>query len=344
MIAHPSRWPESLAAALVPPASREHVLGDLSECCRSPGQYLSTLASVLPGVILRQIRRRVSWGDGIGLMALLSGLALLVTMGVSGAPFFEESGAWGRLAVPWVVLICGCVLSAAYGPADQPRLWSGSGVALTILATIVTAALVGLPVVPVSIAVFVAVALHMAIAVPLLGTELRTKAVPPLTIDALPDQARRFQRTIRWRNARESVAAVVVLAMLGPPWRLGSGLDGLSHVLLYLGVLCMMYVLHFRAGSRKVPGGADPGSLLKFHQSELARQRDMLRRMPQWGLLPFVPGIVVSIVARWEPLVDAPTLVVVAVVFYVIWRLNRWAAQWLDERLAEAGALAERLQ
>lgn len=70
----------------------------------------------------------------------------------------------------------------------------------------------------------------------------------------------------------------------------------------------------------------------------------MLRTMPRWGLLPFVPGIVVAIVARWEPLVDAPTLVVVAAVFYAIWRLNRWAAHWLDERLAEAGALAERLQ
>lgn len=59
---------------LVPPASREHVLGDLAELYRSPGQYLWDALSVLPGVILGQIRRTTDPPRMLALTLVLVGM------------------------------------------------------------------------------------------------------------------------------------------------------------------------------------------------------------------------------------------------------------------------------
>ena len=53
----PSKKLEMLAAFLIPPASREEVLGDLHERYKSPGRYLFDAFSTAPFVILSRIRR-----------------------------------------------------------------------------------------------------------------------------------------------------------------------------------------------------------------------------------------------------------------------------------------------
>jgi hypothetical protein len=53
----PPELMEKIVRLLVPPATREHVMGDLSERYRSPRQYLTEVLRSLPFIIVSQIRR-----------------------------------------------------------------------------------------------------------------------------------------------------------------------------------------------------------------------------------------------------------------------------------------------
>lgn len=69
---HPPRWLEKLVAALIPPLSREHVLGDLSERYRSPGRYVAEALQALTGVLASQMRRTVAWPNALGMGYVLT--------------------------------------------------------------------------------------------------------------------------------------------------------------------------------------------------------------------------------------------------------------------------------
>jgi hypothetical protein len=129
---HPSRRLESVFAALLPPACREHVLGDLSECAETRGQYIGVFLAILPKVVVSAMRRKLRWGIGVGLMAGLSAVALAIAALVTRGPVLPEME-WLRWAAPWTVWVTGCALAAAYGPAGT-RLWSGWGVLISLVA------------------------------------------------------------------------------------------------------------------------------------------------------------------------------------------------------------------
>jgi hypothetical protein len=57
METHPPKLIEAIVERLVPPACREHVLGDLSERYESPGQYMMDAVRTIPLVIASQVRR-----------------------------------------------------------------------------------------------------------------------------------------------------------------------------------------------------------------------------------------------------------------------------------------------
>src|SRR5262245_36072085 len=57
METRPPALAERVVRALVPPASREHVLGDLDERYESPRQYVRDALATLPFVIGSRIRR-----------------------------------------------------------------------------------------------------------------------------------------------------------------------------------------------------------------------------------------------------------------------------------------------
>lgn len=60
---------ENMVRLLVPPASREHVMGDLSERYRSPRQYLMDAFQSLPLIIASQVRRTSNPGR-LGVVAV----------------------------------------------------------------------------------------------------------------------------------------------------------------------------------------------------------------------------------------------------------------------------------
>jgi hypothetical protein len=338
----PQRWLERLSTSVLPPGSREHVLGDLVECSGSRNDYLRNLASALPCVIVCQIRRRVSKGVVI-FNAIASAIALIVG---PKPPAFGTPADWIGLTVPWAIWVAGCVLAAAYGPAGNPGRSSHKVLAATYVAAVALAALVGVPITAVAVGFGVLIGLILVLSMPWLQTE---KLLQPLSIETLPDQARAFQKTIWWRNAREMAAALIVLTANVPDlWRGENMSDRASHGLLIAGTLFIMYYLRFRAGARQVPSDADARGVLRFHRAELVRQRDILRDVHRWYLLPFLPGILVGMVSKWGS--GASTLLTLAmmfaslcVMFYLIWRLNLWAATWLDGQVKQADVLNEQL-
>src|SRR5688500_1923195 len=57
MESRPPEVIERLVGLLIPPACREHVLGDLSERYSSPGQYVLDAMRAVPFVLASQVRR-----------------------------------------------------------------------------------------------------------------------------------------------------------------------------------------------------------------------------------------------------------------------------------------------
>lgn len=103
---------------LVPPASREHVLGDLAELYRSPGQYLWEALGVLPGVILGQIRRTTDTPRLLMLTLLLLGL-----LHVPGAT-------WLGALPPTVAVLVTQIIRHAYFPCTSRSFTAALGRAL----------------------------------------------------------------------------------------------------------------------------------------------------------------------------------------------------------------------
>jgi len=340
---HPSRRLETILAALLPPASREHVLGDLAECAESSGQYLGVFIAVLPKVVLSETRRKLRAGTGVALMAGLAAVALVVAALATRGSSMAIPGEWLRWAAPWAVWVAGCALAAAYGPAGT-RLWSGWGVLAALLASIGAAALAGAHVRGAAAAIVLATIAHMAITLPRVRgdiTRAMHAATPPLTLDTVRDRAQHFQRMIWWRNARESVAAIFLLgvnAFTLTTTSPDSPAAWAPPVLGLVGLSCVLYALHVKAGSRRVPDG-DTLAILRFHQAEIARQRDMLRLVPLWYLLPLAPGLLAATIVQWHPVSSPLSLAFMAALFYGIARLNMAGARWLDGQLATAQAL-----
>jgi hypothetical protein len=118
----PPKAVEKIVGFLIPPASREEVLGDLHERCSSSGQYIPDALRVLPMVILSRIRRTAD-----PQVLLMEALALYFSyMGAAwywNRAFLYEDRGFLRLAIPSAMVLLGLILEDAYaGPANRSPL------------------------------------------------------------------------------------------------------------------------------------------------------------------------------------------------------------------------------
>ena len=157
-----------------------------------------------------------------------------------------------------------------------------------------------------------------------------------LSLDEIRRRANRFHRRIVWRNLREYLAAVIVVAILIPHlWRDRGWLLAASASMI-AGVLYVVVQI-YRRGARALPAGAAAQSWVDFHCSELARQRDALRTVWNWYLLPLLPGLLMVPIGMYTAgRTIGPILLylgILTVVFGGVWRLNAWAADKLDKQI-----------
>jgi hypothetical protein len=149
-----------------------------------------------------------------------------------------------------------------------------------------------------------------------------------------------FQSGIWWRNLRESLAAVVVLAFQVPD--LLEAVDPmvrLSKFVLIAGVLFVIGYLNLVARPRALPEAERGDTIIRFHRAELVRQRNILRSVPLWYLFPFVPGLVLGVFAERKEGESVFGLAILAVVFALVWWLNRYGASYLDKQIQQVDAL-----
>lgn len=170
-----------------------------------------------------------------------------------------------------------------------------------------------------------------------------------MSVDEIRQRAGRFGEKIYWRNAREYVAALMVVAYFAfKLWRGPDMLAGVGYALLIAGMLYLVWQLHRRGSSRTPPQEMGLESGVDFFRRELERQRDMLQHVWNWYLGPLVPGLIVVMVAigRTNPhhlrhygWIAAASDLLSALVFIFIWRLNQRAAKSLQQRIEELDAL-----
>ncbi|MEM9572055.1 MAG: hypothetical protein AAF996_11350 [Pseudomonadota bacterium] len=166
-----------------------------------------------------------------------------------------------------------------------------------------------------------------------------------MSIAELSARSDRFRSKIKRRNLTEYLAAVLVIGIFG--WlaysipvlsvRIGAGLI----------ILAAIYISWQLNKVASVDTGEAPvDNLANMHRRELVRQRDALRSVWRWYLLPFVPGIVVftlgttieagASVPLWAVIVTSiVSLGFSGAIFFGVWAMNAYAARKLDEQIKE---------
>jgi hypothetical protein len=150
--------------------------------------------------------------------------------------------------------------------------------------------------------------------------------------------AEKFERTISRRNRREYIAAAFVVVWFGVwAWFAASAVVALGCCLVAAAALWVVFYLQHRGAARH-PAGEREGlhSGLEFLRSELVRQRDLLRSVWWWYLLPFVPGMLLILVGDGLKQPDRYLLapgILLAVTFVGIGLLNQRGARKLQQRI-----------
>jgi hypothetical protein len=164
---------------------------------------------------------------------------------------------------------------------------------------------------------------------------------------------RKFERRIFRRNIREYAAGIFVVVAYGfCEWKLPAPLFRLGSGLAIAGALYVMFQLHRRASVRPAPDDLGLSTGIEFHRQALERQRDALRGVWSWYLLPLVPGMAVIFIGtalkQWTAhpvgmghLVMGYGILVglVGSVFFAVWKLNQRGADKLQVQIDEMTAL-----
>ncbi len=170
---------------------------------------------------------------------------------------------------------------------------------------------------------------------------------PPL--EEVREGADKFYRTIRRRNLIEYVACViVVVAFTIYVFWLPHVLQKVGSALVVVATFYAGWQLHRRA-SAEPPEKAGTMPLLLFSRAQMVRQRDALRSVFWWYLLPFLPGLMLLMSAGGARArgAEAGTLtgggviamIVTLAMFGFLWWINQVAARKLQRHIDEVDAL-----
>ena len=162
------------------------------------------------------------------------------------------------------------------------------------------------------------------------------------SVEELGAKAAKFHRRIWRRNLREYAAALVVIVFFGLAfWNTRQIVSRIAFGWVIAWSIFYMWYLWRRGSATPVPANLGSAASVKFYRNELARQRDLLRSVWKWVILPIIPALVLLDVYGFTStghgklrhhvagvLLEAVLLVVIA------W-LNMRAARQLDGRIAE---------
>jgi hypothetical protein len=167
-----------------------------------------------------------------------------------------------------------------------------------------------------------------------------------MSVEEIRGRATKFEKKIWWRNFREYAAGAIAIVLLG--FSFAASHDLLSRIafaLLIAGMGYVFYQLHRHGRAKNVPGEMGLGPSLQFYRNELERQRDLAGSVWTWYLGPFVPGLLISMIASMlhdthlrHVAVVALWYALMAAFFIFAWRLNVRAARCLQRMIDDLQA------
>ena len=175
---------------------------------------------------------------------------------------------------------------------------------------------------------------------------------PPL--EKVRKDADKFYRTIRRRNVIEYVACVIAVVLFASKILTGPHiLHKVGAAMIVAAAIYAPWQLHRRA-SAVSPDMALGMPIYEFLRGQLVRQRDALRSVLVWYVLPFVPGIVLIFAGNGlDPEIEAAgppiwqrwlAIAVVLSIFGFVWWINQVVARKLQKRIDEIDALTGRTE
>lgn len=296
--------PAFLVAALnriLPPASREAVLGDLWESCRTPAQFFFRGLAVLPFLIVAQVRRRSSW-PVLGLQAFILFACLRGFVPLDGHPpmWLRASG---PTALAFLALAWHDAYRAVHPARIARRMWSEAAAVLAAVALyeIPAAALRANGAAADGWLLRPAELLFAACALPVLsvlragsgllpGPPPRNGAAAPRQVGIAGDYAD-FRRAVGARNRLEVAAMLATLLLAGVivarapaafPARVWLTLAGFFGLSLYL---------LLRGGVPAVPAGGDADAIRRAFRAEILRQHRLRCGLVWWWFAPLFMGL-----------------------------------------------------
>lgn len=169
---------------------------------------------------------------------------------------------------------------------------------------------------------------------------------PPL--EEVRKGAAKFYRYVKWRNLVEYAACVVVVIAFGSyVFILPQPLQKIGSALVILATFYVAWQLHRRA-SAEPPENAGTMPILAFARAQMVRQRNALRSIFWWYMLPFLPGLALVMLGGGQDATLAAktplwgrwlTLALTIGVFAGIWWLNQVAARRLQRHIDEIDVL-----
>jgi hypothetical protein len=167
-----------------------------------------------------------------------------------------------------------------------------------------------------------------------------------MSLDAIRTHARKLETATSRRNLVEYAAGAIALVILALNlWRESNAAVAAGGAILGIGIVYVMYHLHRWGTVSPMPADLGVRDCLQFHRAELERQRDLLRSVWYWYLLPFVPGAVVILIARAIERPDRRVLALVVGVafvvgFVLVGKLNETGARRIQRAIDRLDASA----
>ena len=173
-------------------------------------------------------------------------------------------------------------------------------------------------------------------------------ALPP--VEELRERANKFRRKIARRNLLEYCAGTLLIAFFGlAAWLTPINTVRIGAALVIGGTCIVMWQLHKRTTPLTPPDNGGQIPILEYRRRELVRQRDALKSIFTWYLLPLVPGAAMLLALpvlepNWS-MDNVSTLVLIIRPIFVfggfaaVYAVNQIAARKLQHEIDEIDIL-----
>ena len=166
----------------------------------------------------------------------------------------------------------------------------------------------------------------------------QSQSPQPMPLDEVRVRAMAFDRRVRrWRTTGSVLFALLIAKNAWEVWIAPDALERAGDLLLLAALLYVVYGFRAHARAETSPATLGRATCVEHYRSRLVRQRDLSRDSWKW-LLPFVPGVGVSVFgsileSRSAAQIAAVLVVAVATFGIVLWMNTRTARQ-IERELA----------